>query len=343
MIYNISEGKKLRKPDFNNILKILNRQAPDRPTLFEFFLNPSLYAHLSGSPSSEFSYPYIKPEPVMRAFAAAGYDYATVHGSFFHFSGKQRETKKTRSLNEGAVIEDRESFDAYTWNDPASFDYSAVRDANPPEGMKLMVAGPSGVLENVVALCGYENLCIMTYEDPQLVFDIFEKVGSCLLKYYELSIKHKSVGLLMSNDDWGFNTQTMLSPEDMRKYVFPWHKKFVELAHETGIPAVLHSCGNLNEVIDDIIDDLKYDGKHSYEDNIMCVEDSYRKWSSRIAILGGIDLDFVVSKTPAEISRRCSAMLDLGKTGYALGTGNSVPDYVPWENYFAMTKTVLER
>jgi len=28
--------------------------------------------------------------------------------------------------------------------------------------------------------------------------------------------------------------------------------------------------------------------------------------------------------------------------GYALGTGNSVPDYVPDENYFAMTRAALE-
>ncbi|MCL2719713.1 MAG: hypothetical protein FWD47_00045 [Treponema sp.] len=333
----------MRKPDFNNILKVLQRQTPDRPTLFEFFLNPPLYAFLAGCDSSEFSYPYVKVEPVMSAFAAAGYDYATVHGSTFHFSTGQKDSEKTHSLNDGAVITGRESFDSYVWNDPDTFDYSAIKNVIPLQGMKLMVCAPSGILENVIALCGYENLCIMTYEEPQLVYDIFEQVGSRLLRYYELSIKQKAVGILMSNDDWGFNTQTMLSPIDMRKYVFPWHKKIVELAHETGIPAVLHSCGNLNEIMDDIIDDLKYDGKHSYEDNILCVEDAYRKWNSRIAILGGIDLNFVVSRTPAEITARSCVMLELGKTGYALGTGNSVPDYVPWENYFAMTKAVLDK
>lgn len=40
-------------------------------------------------------------------------------------------------------------------------------------------------------------------------------------------------GRICSNDDWGFNTQTFLSPSDMRKYVFPWHKKFVEAAHRS--------------------------------------------------------------------------------------------------------------
>ena len=30
------------------------------------------------------------------------------------------------------------------------------------------------------------------------------------------------------------------------------------------------------------------------------------------------------------------------KGGYALGTGNSVPEYVPYENYLAMIGCVLE-
>jgi uroporphyrinogen decarboxylase len=31
-----------------------------------------------------------------------------------------------------------------------------------------------------------------------------------------------------------------------------------------------------------------------------------------------------------------------GKGGYALGTGNSVPEYVPYDNYLAMIDCVLE-
>ncbi len=136
----------------------------------------------------------------------------------------------------------------------------------------------------------------------------------------------------------------MLSPDDLRRYVFPWHKKIVEIIHAAEKPAILHSCGNLVLVMDDIIDDLKYDGKHSYQDNIIPVEDAYEKFGSRIAILGGIDLDFVCRAKPEEIKRRSKDMLKRTEErgGYALGTGNSVPDYVPDENYFAMISAALE-
>jgi len=191
----------MRKPDFKNLLDVLQLKTPDRPTLFEFFLNPGLYAHLAGCSEMEFHYPYLNPDNVARSFAAAGYDYATIHGSQFQFPVGEKEAKQTHSLNSGAILTDRKSFDAYKWPCPDDFDYSHMAACNVPEGMKLMVAGPNGLLENAIALCGYENLCIMTYEDSQLVYDIFEQIGSRLLRYYELSIKNKSVGLLMSNDD----------------------------------------------------------------------------------------------------------------------------------------------
>jgi uroporphyrinogen decarboxylase len=130
----------------------------------------------------------------------------------------------------------------------------------------------------------------------------------------------------------------MLSPADMRRYIFPWHKRIVEAIHAAGKPAILHSCGNLEEVMDDVIDDMAYDAKHSYEDAICPVEQAYEIWGRRIAVLGGIDVDFVCRSTPQQIRKRCMAMLDraAGRGGYALGTGNSVPEYVPAENYLAI-------
>jgi len=169
-------------------------------------------------------------------------------------------------------------------------------------------------------------------------------VGRRLVRFYEICAKFETVGALIANDDWGFKTATMLSPADLRRYVFGWYKKIVECAHKTGKPVILHSCGNLEKVYDDIIDDMKFDAKHSYEDVICPVEVAYEKWGGRIAILGGIDVDFMCRSTPEQIRRRCEVMLarTANRGGYALGTGNSVPEYVPYENYLAMIDCVRE-
>jgi len=162
------------------------------------------------------------------------------------------------------------------------------------------------------------------------------------VRYYEICSPHPAVGAVISNDDWGFSKQTTLRPEDMRRYVFPWHKRIVETIHAAGKPAILHSCGQLEAVMDDIIDDMGYDAKHSFEDKILPIEEAYERWGSRIALLGGIDVDFVCRSSPQKIIERSKAMLErtADRGGWALGTGNSVPEYVPDDHYLAMVSVI---
>lgn len=333
------------EPRFDNLLKVLRHEVPDRPTLFEFFLNQRLYRRLAGAAWSDAATPLANWRNLVAAFRAAGYDYATVDGSRFRFPGGEHDRAQTISLNQGAVITDRRSFDAYAWPDPDAFDYSTLEAVRPdlPRGMKLVVCGPGGVLENVIGLVGFENLCLLIADDPALVTDIFAEVGGRLVKHYRQAARHDSVGACISNDDWGFKTQTMLSVADMRRYVFPWHQRIVETIHAAGKPAILHSCGQASEIMEDIVGTMRYDGKHSYEDVIQPVEDAYDRWGGRIAILGGIDLDFVIRAPADEVYRRSRAMLEraASRGSYALGTGNSVPEYVDDAKYFAMVRAAI--
>lgn len=324
--------------DFNQLLKVLRREAPDRDVLYDLFLNDALYKSACGD-----KYDVSTGRAVMltqiRGFNYYGYDYASVRGSEYWFHVKPQKHARTVSLNDAGIIGDRKSFDEYNFMDPHKCDYSLLKDIEPdlPKGMKLIPVAPGGVLENVIRLVGYDNLCFMLYDDRQLVCDLFEKIGEGLNGYYQNCCRHNAVGALMVNDDWGFNTQTMLSLSDMRGLVFPWHKKIVETIHGFGKPALLHSCGNYDSIVDDLFT-LGYDARHSYEDNIEPVEKAYERFRGRIAVLGGIDMDFMARSTPGQIKERCKNMLKLGRKygGYALGTGNSVPEYIPMENYLAM-------
>lgn len=333
------------KPDFENILKVLRRERPDRYTLFEFFLNQDLYnvlsGHIPGRGEQEKALEYM-----VQAFYRAGYDYVTILASNFSFPHKNNDhAKSSISVNEGAVITDWESYEAYHWPNPEDYYDGRVERLNRvlPEGMKFILYGPSGVLENTMALMGYDNLCYLLADEPQLVEEVFRQVGQRIYNYYEQCAGYDCIGAFILNDDWGFNMQTMLSPDDMRRLVFPWHKKMAALAHAHGKPVILHSCGKLTSVYDDLIDDIGFDGKHSYEDKIQPVEEAYDMYADRIAIMGGIDVDFVCRQTPEKIYARSCAMLEKTQCkGYALGTGNSVASYVPQENYFAMIAAAVQ-
>jgi uroporphyrinogen decarboxylase len=333
------------KPDFNNLLAVLRREVPERPTLFEFFLNDRLHNKLAPLSKSKIVSLYAAQLQVMRAFHRAGYDHANVLVPGFEFPSNRIGGTRTISINEGGLIQDRVTFENYPWPDPDEGDYAIldVMATELPPAMKLIGYGPGGVLENVIEIVGYESLCYLLADDPVLVAEIFKAVGTRLSRYYEILAAHPAVGACIDNDDWGFKTQTMLSPPQMRKYVFPWHHQIVEVVHAESKPVILHSCGHFDRILDDIVE-MRIDGRHSYEDTILPVERAYEMHRDKFAILGGIDVDFICRATPHEVYQRAKALLaqTADRGGYALGTGNSVPDYVPEENYFAMIRAVLE-
>jgi uroporphyrinogen decarboxylase len=340
--------ERVGEPDFNNLLAVLHRQEPNRPTLFEFFLNTPLYARLTADLED-------LPNPVVNSYRRAiqayyrlGYDYHTILIPGFSFSAGliHRPQERSISLNQGSVIKSWAEFRQFPWPDPHAGNYAILDQLLPylPPGMKLIPYTPNGVLENMVDLVGYERLCVLVKDDPRLVHAVAEEVTTRLLTYYERVLSHPTVGACISNDDWGFKTQTMFSPRDMREFVFPYHKRIVELVHAAGKPVILHSCGHFGRIIEDIITDMQYDGRHSYEDTILPVEQAYELYHQRIAILGGIDVDFVCRATPEEVYHRSQAMLRraAGRGSYALGTGNSVPDYVPDSGYFAIIRAAMD-
>lgn len=334
------------KPDFGNLLAVLRRQVPAQPTLFEFFLNDRLYHRLAGTeiPASSDALAY--RQKVMAAFYAAGYDYAPVLVPGFDFPSGRVKLEQTVSINDGAVITDRATCRAYHWPDPHTADYAILEALGKdlPGGMKLIGYSPDGLLENVIKLVGYERLCYLITDDKKLVQTVFDAVGSRLVEYYDRLAGHISMGACILNDDWGFKTQTFLSPRQLREFVFPWQKEIVKVIHAHEKPVILHSCGTFSHIVDDIVDEMGIEARHSYEDIILPVEEAYERYSSRMAILGGIDVDFICRSSPEDIYQRSKAMLERSfqRGGYALGTGNSVPEYIPDAHYFAMIRAALE-
>jgi uroporphyrinogen decarboxylase len=338
------------QPDFEQLLKVLRREKPDRPVLFEFFMSGPVQEKLAGGPIRQDIPKIDRIRACLRAFHTGGYDYAVVPGwetDFVCFPKGKSEKKNSYSQNEGTVIHDEASFAAYKWQTvkPEAYEILDLLRPDIPEGMKLIIPCCGGIEENMVELVGYEDLCFMQIDEPELVKRIADAIGSRLLAHYEHALKHDTVGAIMINDDWGFKTQTLMSPAFLREHIVPWYRKIAAAAHAAGRSVLMHSCGDLHEVWNDIIDDIKVDGKHSYEDGILPVENSYDEYGHRIAILGGIDMDFLCRKTPDEIYKRSAEMIERtgGCRAYALGSGNSIADYVPVANYEAMTRAALEK
>ncbi len=336
------------QPDFNRLKKVLLRQGePDLVPFYELFADPEVIAaftrkQVTAGSTVEFHY-------------RLGYDYVPA-GTGLGYARHDLHVQDTAGLSRGersfvnntrGTIENRKDFDAYPWPELTPAAFSPVLETAPllPKGMKIIV-GMSGILENVMWLMGYMPLSYALYEDEPFISDFFERIGSNQVKMVRLCLEmcHRAagdasaIGAVVMGDDMGHYTGTMLSPEMMRKYVFPWQKKLVEVVHSFDLPMILHSCGNLEAVMDDLIDYVGIDAKHSFEDKILPMPQVKQKYGSRIAVLGGIDVGFLTMSTEDQVRPYVDRVLEacMPGGGYALGTGNSVANYIPLRNYLAM-------
>lgn len=316
------------KPDFKQLLKVLWRQGkPDFVPFYELFVNSPVMETILGKKLPD-------RKATVEFYYRAGYDYVPVWPNF-----PPMALGSLADRRQGYPISDRASFCAYAWPDLTKVAFSEFDSVAPilPQGMK-MIGQTGGIFELAEQLCGYEQLCFLLSDDRALVNELFERIGILYEHIYSGMASRDTVAAVVISDDLGFKTQTLISPEDLREFVFPLYRKLVNIAHDHNKPCILHSCGNLAAIMDELIGDVRIDAKHSYENVILPATEARKLYGNRIAILGGYDVDKLCRDTELEIRQHVDFLIDtLGVNGgYALGSGNSIPEYVPIQNYLTM-------
>ncbi len=235
----------------------------------------------------------------------------------------------------------------FAWPKVADFDFFPYEylAAHLPPGMGLVVSHGGGIYEHLSWLMSYEGLCYALADEPALVAAVAERVGGLLEEFYRHLLDLDRLAAVFQGDDMGFKTATLVPPDALRRHTLPWHRRYAAMAHAKGLPYFVHSCGNLAGIMEDLVADVRIDGKHSYEDVIVPVGEFQRRWGGRIAVLGGLDLNILSGASPDEVRRATGRLMDeCGPRGrYAVGSGNSVPSYVPPANYLAMVDEAVGR
>ncbi len=343
-------------PDWEGFVQCIRRQGvPRRVHNIELFLDAEVqeaicqrFDLLSGLNPAD---PYFGEKREIAIQRFLGYDFVSPRLEGMDMPLKRAIIADTAELQRdggrrymeehaGPITNWRE-FEEYPWPDPATLSTRSLEwfQKNLPDDMCVLARGPYGhYAEYITWLMGYETLCYALYDQRDLVAAIVDKITVLARFVLEQLLQFECVKVVWGSDDMGFNTSTMISPADLRAFVFPGHKEMAQMCHAAGRPYILHACGNLEEIMPDLIDDVGIDGKHSFEDVIQPVIEFKRQYGQRISVLGGIDVDFMCRASEAAVRRRVRETLDacLPGGGYCLGTGNSVANYIPLNNYLAM-------
>ena len=281
-----------------------------------------------------------------------GYDFVRFEQGLPFFEGRIEGDDRTADAGRRAWADEHKGaianwtdFERYPWPRIEDFDFFPFEylASHLPEGMGFITCHGGGIFEHLSWILSLEGLSFALADDPALVQATVDRIGGLILDFYEHLLDLPNLAAIFPGDDMGFKTGPLISPAHLRSLVLPWHKKCAALAHGRGLPYFLHSCGNLASIMPDLIDDVGIDGKHSYEDAILPAEDFQARWGSRIAVLGGVDINVLSKGTEDDVRRRTRQLIETcGARGrYAVGSGNSIPSYVPPASYLAMLDEAL--
>jgi len=344
------------EPDWQGFMKNLRREAtPDRVHYIELFLDLEIQNEIANrfnlDDGLDQKDPFFGQKRYIKIQRFLGYDFVRVGLDALPMPLNVIRTDDTAALTRESgryyqnehrgPITSWEEFEKYPWPDPAKAGTTIAEwfCENLPKDMGIILCGGfAHFCEYVTWLMGYESLCYALHDQRDLVRAISDRLTEIFTVVAERMLKFDRIQVVWGSDDMGFRGGTLISPADLREFVFPGHKKMAEMSHDAGRPYLLHACGNLSEIMDDLIDDVKIDAKHSFEDTIEQVTDAKRLYGNRIALLGGIDVDFLCRATEEQVRERVRKTLEVCMPGggYFLGTGNSVANYIPVDNFLAM-------
>ena len=340
-------------PDYNNISDAAKNKEAKRLPLYEHNISEGRMELILNKKFKHLIYGDDKDldeymANYCRFFLEMGYD--TV--SFEQCIGPIMPGSGALGGHKDGVIKTRGDFEKYPWSEiPAYYFerytryYQALR-RNMPAGMKAIGGPGNGIFECIQDVVGYTDLFYISVDDPALYQDLFAMVGKVNAQIWERFLREFSdlYCVCRFGDDLGFKSTTLISADDIRSLVIPQYQKIIELVHSYHKPFLLHSCGCLFDVMDDIINVAKIDAKHSNEDQIAPFPVWVEKYGDKIGNFGGIDTDAVCRLNKAEMKEYILNVISqcAGHGGFAFGSGNSIPDYVPIEGYQNMVETVRE-
>ena len=335
------------QPDYRHFAAVMRNERPARLPIYEHIITPEVMEEILGERFAEALDGQAEDlgdyfEPYCRFFREMTYD--TV--SF--------EVCITPMLpDHGAInggrpgpIQSRDDFERFPWQEiPRIYwDYASPRFdalvAALPEGMKAVGGVGNGLFEISEDLVGLEWLPFMQVDDPPLYADLFARIGDLMLDIWRTFLSRYADAFVACRfgDDLGHKSSLLTNPSTVRDHIVPQYRRVIETAREAGRPFLWHSCGCIFEVMEDVIA-LGIGAKHSNEDAIAPFSKWISAYGDRIALLGGFDMDFLCRCSPEEVREQ---VYEQGRSfrnqakGYALGSGNSIPDYVPVDNYMAM-------
>ncbi len=242
------------------------------------------------------------------------------------------------------IINSMEDLEAFPWPTPQDMDYSlfeTIRGCLPP-GMGVFSNG-GAIFSSVMLMMGLMDCFMGMTRGTELFTSLLKKVGEFQVGVVEILLKTGGVDGIWINDDMGFQTGPFVNPKLYEKYTFPYYREIKHMLARKGLPLLLHSDGNITKLLPALAG-IGFNAIHPIQPECMDITQARELVGDKVCLIGNLSLGYPLGTgTPEDVAKETKILIRKVAPGgrYCFSSGNSIPDYVPYENWLAMRETAL--
>ena len=326
------------------------RKKADRLPVFDIINKPDMYTDLLGEDNYE-----SKGRLVVQLAKKLGMDAVTVHSKPYscliptraefdspntftdRFGIKCRVTDTSWPL--GMAINPREAdeelLEILRNAEVTDDDVREIKEAVEEAGDEIAVFGSvRGTFGFLFILLGLEHMAEVIYEDPDLLVELIEAADAFWTKLGLKLIEAGCDALYVAND-MGMNERTLISPAHLREFFLPSFQKQVATWKAAGGRVLLHSCGNVNAILEDLAD-AGIDAINNIQVRAgMNLAEVKSRIGDRVTIVGNVDATGIMCQSDKTlIDAAIKEVVDTAGQDGALiiATDHSFHEGIPTEN-----------
>ena len=242
---------------------------------------------------------------------------------------------------EGQVLS-QPAFDGYEFPNPCDdrfFEDTQARIDRFPDRFRVFQIGFS-LYERAWTLRGMEALMIDFLENPAFVHELLGAIADYNIAQVRKAMEY-DIDAVYFGDDWGQQRGLQMGPTIWHQFIYPQLKRMYGAVREAGKYVFIHSCGDVDELFDDLVD-AGLNCFNPFQPEVMDVQQLLAHYRGRLAFHGGISTQRTLPfGTVDQVRTETRRMLDLGaQGGYILAPAHDVEGDVPLENILAMIQEV---